>query len=107
MTLALIAVTIANNLVKPYNDYKANYTASFSYAANLYLAMLNLFKTGLVTFDCKSNCSFQGTLLWYFDLVENALLSYIPCFLMAVWFVYTVVQKCRPKKKKESSKKVA
>ena len=35
MTLALLAVTIAHNLIKPYNDYKANYTASFSYAANV------------------------------------------------------------------------
>ena len=59
MTLVLIVVTIFNTFVKPYNDYKANLTASFSYAANLCLAVLNVLKAGLVTFDCKSNCSFQ------------------------------------------------
>ena len=101
MTLALISVTITKNLVKPYNDYKANYTASFSYAANLCLAILNLFKTALVTFDCRSNCSFQRTVLWYFDFVQNVLLSYIPCLLIATWFVYTVVQKCGPNKRKD------
>ena len=101
MTLALMTVAIANNLVRPYNDYKANCTASFSYAANLCLAMLNLFKTGLVTFDCRSNCSFQRTVLWYFDLVENVLLSNLPCLSIVAWFVYTVAQKCSPKKEKD------
>ena len=101
MTLVLIIVATINTFVKPYNDNKANLTASLSYAANLCLAMLNLFKTGLVTFDCKSNCSFQRTVLWYFDLTENVLLSYIPCVVIAVWFVYTVVQKCGPKSKKD------
>ena len=101
MTLFLLIVSIVNSLVKPYNDPKANYTAFFSYAANLCLAMLNLFKTGLVTFDCKTNCSFQETVLWYFDLVETVLLSYVPCMFMAVWFMYKVVQKCVPKDKND------
>ena len=94
MTLVLIIVATINTFVKPYNDNKANFTASLSYAANLCLAVLNVFKTALVTFDCKSNCSFQATVLWYFDLTENVLLSYIPCVVIAAWFVYTVVQKC-------------
>ena len=102
MTLVLIIVaTIANTFVKPYNDYKANLTASFSYAANLCLAMLNIFKTALVTFDCKSNCSFQRTVLLYFDLTENALISYIPCVFIAAWFVFFMVQKCGVKNKKD------
>ena len=101
MTLVLIIVATINTFVKPYNDNKANLTASLSYAANLCLAVLNVFKTGLVTFDCKSNCSFQATVVWYFDLAENVLLSYIPCVVIAVWFVYTVVQKCGPKSKKD------
>ena len=101
MTLVLIIVATINTFVKPYNDNKANLTASLSYAANLCLAMLNLFKTGLVTFDCKSNSSFQATVVWYFDLTENVLLSYIPCVVIAAWFVYTVVQKCGPKSKKD------
>ena len=101
MTLILIIVTVVNTFVKPYNDYKANLTASLSYAANLCLAMLNLFKTGLVTFDCKSNCSFQRTVLWYFDLIENVLLSYIPCGVTASLFLYTIVQKYSLKNKKD------
>ena len=101
MTLVLIIVTVVNAFVKPYNDNKANFTASLSYAANLSLAMLNLFKTALVTFDCKSNPSFQATVQWYFDLTENVLLSYIPCVVITAWFVYTVVHKCGLKKKKD------
>ena len=101
MTLVLIIVTVGNTFIKPYNDNKSNLTASLSYAANLCLAMLNLFKTGLVTFDCKSNCSFQATILWYFDLIENVLLSYIPCVVIASWFLYTIVQKYGLKNKKD------
>ena len=101
MTLVLIIVATINAFVKPYNDYKANLTASFSYAANLCLAMLNLFKTGLVTFDCKSNCSFQTTVLWYFNLTENVLISYIPCVFIVGWFVFFMAQKCSPKKKND------
>ena len=101
MTLVLIIVTTINTFVKPYNDNKANLTASLSYAANLCLEVLNVFKITLVTFDCKSNCSFERTVLWYFDLTENVLLSYIPCVVIASWFVYTVVQKCGAKSKKD------
>ena len=101
MTIVLIIVTVVNTFVKPYNDYKANLTASLSYAANLCLAMVNLFKTGLITFDCKLNCSFQASILWYFDLIENVLLSYIPYVVIASWFLYTIVQKCALKNKKD------
>ena len=101
MTLALIIVTVVDNIVKPYNDYKANLTASLSYAANLCLALLNIVRSVMITFDCKSNSSFQATVLWYFDLTENVLLSYIPCVVIAAWFVYTVAEKCSPKNKKD------
>ena len=101
MTLVLIIVAIINAFVKPYNDYKANLTASFSYAANLCLAVLNVLKAGLVTFDCKSNCSFQTNVLWYFDLTENVLISYIPCVFIVGWFMFFVAQKCGLKNKKD------
>ena len=101
MTLVLIIVATMNAFVKPYNDNKANLTASLSYAANLCLAVLNVLKTGLVTFDCKSNCSLQATVVWYFDWAENVLLSNIPCVVIATWFVYTVFQKCGLKSKKD------
>ena len=101
MTLILIVVTVVNSFVKPYNDYKANLTASLSYAANLCLALLNIVRSVMITFDCKSSSSFQATVLWYFDLAENVVLSYIPCVAIATWFVYTVAQKCGPKSKKD------
>ena len=106
MTLVLIIVTVGNTFIKSYNDYKANLTASLSYAANLCLAMVNLFKTCLVTFDCKSNCSFQVTVLWYFDLTENLLLFYIPCVVTTSLFLYTIVQKYGLKNKKDETNKV-
>ena len=99
MTLVLIIVATINAFVKPYNDYKANITASFCDAANLCLAMLNILKAGLVTFDCKSNCSVQATVLWYFDLAENVLISYIPCVFIIGWFMFFVAQKCLKNKK--------
>ena len=101
MTLVLIIVTVVNSIVKPYNDYKANLTASFSYAANLCLAVLNIVRSVMITFDCKSNCSFQATVLWYFDLTENVLLSYIPFVVIAAWFMFFMVQKYGPKNKKD------
>ena len=101
MTLVLIIVTVVNSIVKPYNDYKANLTASFSYAANLCLAVLNIVRSVMITFDCKSNCSFQGTVLWYFDLTENVLLSYIPFVVIAALFMFFMVQKYGPKNKKD------
>ena len=101
MTLVLIVVTVVNSFVKPYNDSKANFTASLSYAANLCLALLNIVRSVMITFDCKSNSSLQATVLWYFDLTENVLLSYIPCVVIAAWFVYTVAQKFSPKNKKD------
>ena len=101
MTLVLIIVTVVNSIVKPYNDYKANLTASFSYAANLCLAILNIARSIMITFDCKSNCYFQETVLWYFDLTENVLLSYIPCVVFAAWFMFFMVQKYGPKNKKD------
>ena len=101
MTLVLIILATINTFVKPYNDNKANLTASFSYAANLCLAVLNIVRSVMITFDCKSNCSFQRTVLWYFDLTENVLLSYIPCVVTAAWFMFFMVQKCGPKHKKD------
>ena len=100
MTLVLIIVATINTYVKPYNDHIANLTASLSYAANLCLAILNIARSIIITFDCKSNCSFHRTVLWYFDLTENSLLSYIPSLIIAAWFVFFMVQKCRPKNKK-------
>ena len=55
MSCILILITISNIFLKPYKDCKANKTATLSYMANLCIAMINIWKTGLVTFDCKTN----------------------------------------------------
>ena len=101
MTLVLIIVATINAFVKPYNDYKANLTASFSYAANLCLAVINIARSIMITFDCKSNCSVQATVLWYFDLTENVLISYIPYVFIVAWFMFFIAQKYGLKNKKD------
>ena len=90
MTFVLIIVATINPLVKPYNDYKANLTASFSYAAQFVFGNVITYLQDLVmvTFYCKSNYSVQPTVLWYFDLTENVLISYIPCIFIVGWFVF-------------------
>ena len=93
MTSVLMIITIVNAFVKPYNDRKANLTATFSYAANLGLALLNMWKTGLVTFDCKVTSSFQTSMLMYFDIVEKILLMYIPLVFIGSWIVFIIIQK--------------
>ena len=101
MTFVLMTISIVNAFVKPYNDKKANLTATFSYAANLCLAVLNMWKTGLVTFDCKVNCSFQTSVLMYFDIAEKILLTYMPLVFIGSWIVFTIIQKCCRKEKSE------
>ena len=101
MTTVLMLITIANNFVKPYKDDKANKTAILSYAANLCIAITNVFKTAVVTFDCKINCSIVDTLLWYFSLCEKILMIYLPLVALVVWLICIGVQKSRSKDKKE------
>ena len=81
MTSVLLLIAILNPLIKPYSDKKANLTATFSYGANLLLAMLNLLKAVVISFGVRSNFSLLTKVLWYFDLVENILLTYIPLCL--------------------------
>ena len=101
MTSVLMVIALANTLVKPYSDNMANITASLSYAAGLCIAILSLWKTGLVTFDCKTNCSMKTTLLWYFEIFEKVLLVYLPVVAFIGWILYTVMKKCRSKPKSE------
>ncbi len=55
MTLVLMAVTLANTFTQPYKDVSANRTATLSYVANLCVAVVNVCKALLVTFDTKRN----------------------------------------------------
>ena len=100
MTSVLLLVAILNPLIKPYSDKKANLTATFSYGANLLLAMLNLLKAVFKSFGVRSNFSLLTKVLWYFDLVENILLTYIPLVFVFVWGLYVIADKWQKKKNK-------
>ena len=100
MFLMLFVITIANVAVKPYKDRRANITATVSYAANMCIATMNLWKTGLVTFGCHTNCSYQAVVAGYLDLFEKVLI-YLPVGAVVVWVFFTGIQTCRPKSKQE------
>ena len=101
MTAILILVLIAHIFVKPYTETFANKTAFLSYTANLCIAIINIFKTALVTFDCKTNCSVKETLLWYFSLTENILLIYLPVAAVVCWVISIGLKKSKSKSKNE------
>ena len=101
MTSGLMVIAVANTLLKPYADNRANITAILSYAANLCIAMLNLWKTALATFDCKTNCSMKEDLLRYFEVFEKVFLIYLPFVIFVLWAICTGIQKCRSKPKTE------
>ena len=65
MTIILFHITVANILMKPYKDKRANQTASLSYIANICIAIINLCKTMLATFGCETNCFLRTTILHY------------------------------------------
>ena len=101
MTTALMLISVANTFMKPYQDDKANKTAILSYVANLCIAMINIGRTFLATFSCKTNCSVVDTLLWYFSSCEEILLIYLPVGTFVMWVIYIGVQKSRSKDKSE------
>ena len=94
-------IAIANTFMKPYKDNKANKTAISSYAGNLSIAMINVFKTAPVTFDCKTNCFLVEILHWYFSLTEKILLIYLPSMAFVIWLIFMGVQKSISKDKKD------
>ena len=100
MTFILIIVTISNVFIKPYEDNKANNTATLSYMANICIAMINLFKTSLVTFDCKTNCSLKTDILEVFQMFESILLIWLPLIIIVGWMLFTAISKCKSKLKK-------
>ena len=102
MSLMLLVITVANTLTKPYKARSTNTTAVLSYAANICIAVINLMKTIMITFDCKINCeSYRGTVLWYLGKVEDVLLIYIPAFVVPLALLYMALKKCRGKSKEE------
>ena len=101
MSCILILITILNVFLRPYKDCKANKTATLSFMANIWIAMINIWKTGLVTFDCKTNCSLKTTMLWYFQLWENILLIWLPLVAITTRMLISIVSKCRSKFKRQ------
>ena len=69
------------------------------------IAMINIGKVVILTFDCKTNCPLQAVFVGYLDTIENVVLIYIPFAALATWLIQTVVRstKCRSKKKRRLS----
>ena len=101
MTAILTLIVVLSIFVKPYKENKANGIAILSYAANLCIAMINVFKTALATFGCQTNCSVKKIFLWYFNLFENILLIYLPIAAFVCWILSKGLQKCKGKSKNE------
>ena len=98
MTGLLVALCVISTVIKPYKDRKANITSILSYTANLCIAIINIGKVGMLTFDCKSNCPLQSVFARYLDTIQKVLLVYVPLAAVVGWLMFTGVQKCRPKK---------
>ena len=100
MTIVLVILSLTNTLVKPYRDNRANLTASLSYTANLFIAIINFGKTFFLNFGCEINCSLRTTVAWWFGRAEDMLLVYFPVLAVVVWLLCTAAQKCQTKKPK-------
>ena len=98
MTGLLVALCVVSTVIKPYKDRKANVTSILSYTANLCIAIINIGKVGMLTFDCKSNCPLQSVFAAYLDTIQKVLLVHVPLAAVVGWLMLTTVQKCRPKK---------
>ena len=103
MISVLFLVTICIVFLKPYKDSKANKTATFSYMANLCIAMINFWKTSLVTFDCKINCTLKTKILGYLQVCESILLIWLPLGVIVISLSFTAICKCVSKCKKRLS----
>ena len=70
MTGLLVVLCVVSTLIQPYKDRKANVTSALSYTANLVIAMINIGKVVLLTFDCKTNCPLQSMFAALATLVD-------------------------------------
>ena len=99
MTIMLFIISVLNCIVKPYKKDNANIVAVFSYAANMFIAVVNIAKSDMMTFSCSTNCSFRDVLLGYLDIYENVLLIYIPIIAAGLWVISQGIKKCMKKLK--------
>ena len=100
MTTILVHITVANILIKPYKDKRANQTASVSYIANICIAIVNLCKSMVVTFGCETNCFLRATVLQYMETTEDVVLNWVPLVAVIIWVLYKGINKCCLKSKK-------
>lgn len=106
MTMVLLVMSVATAFVKPYDSRITNKVAFLSYIANICIAFVSVWKTGLATYGCTTNCgSHRDMAIFYMGMVEDVLLSYIPAVVVPVALLAKAVQKCRGKIKKCRSKK--
>ena len=94
MTSVLMATTVASTFLKPYKNRLANKTAALSYVASLSIAILNISKAVVVTFNCDTNCTFKNTLLWYLTSCEDVLLMYMPAVAFGFWLMSYGIRNC-------------
>ena len=104
MTILVMAMGLATMGIKPYNDDKANKTASFSYIASILIAIINVRKSSLITANYRTSSATVTTTLQYFDLCENILLTWLPVVAIGIWILYSLWQQCCAKDKKKKAK---
>ncbi len=95
MSGALVVITFANMVLMPYKDQKANMTASFSYMANICIALINVIKSGMVLYGCQTNCQHRNILLEYLGICETILLVYVPIIALCLWLLAKGAKKCK------------
>ena len=104
MTIILSILSLTNTLLKPFKDNRANFTATLSYTANLFIAIINFGKTFFLNLGCEINCSLRSLVVWWFGRAEDLLLVYFPVVAVVMWLLRTAVQKCQAKTSKPKSK---
>ncbi len=93
MTCLVACMLTATIVARPYKDPKANVTASLSFLANIGIALINISRSVMETFDCQTNCSKVGAVTQFLNVGEKVLLLYLPGGAMLLWICVVVVQK--------------
>ena len=101
MSLILMTVAILNSVIRPYKEDTVNTVAILSYAANLCIALISMFKVSIMTFDCRTNCPLTSILLGHLDICEDLFLIYIPIGAVVLSTLHMGLKKCTEKKKDE------
>ena len=101
MSLILIVICLLTSIIKPYKENTANTFALLSYATNMCIALVSMFKVVMMTFDCRTNCPLKTILLDYVNVCEDFFLVYMPISVVVLSTLYMGLKKCTGKKKDE------